>query len=107
MSKPVELTLLTKPGCHLCDDARAVVTQVCATLDGTLTVQLTEQNILDDAGLARRYAEDIPVLFVNGKRHAVWHVDAERLTTAMLKAAKLTKTGTAAKDRTPAQKELP
>jgi len=80
----VELLLLTRPGCHLCDDARAVVEQVRARLDaGGIATSLDEKNILEDAELTRRHAEDIPVLFVNGRRHATWMVDPVRLTAAV------------------------
>ncbi len=89
MPEPVELTLLTKPGCHLCDDARVVVEQVCDDVrSGGLAVKLDERNILEDAELMRAHAEDIPVVFVNGRRHAIWRIDAERLLAAITKAAK-------------------
>ena len=89
MRRPVALTLLTKPGCHLCDDARAVVEQVRGELgEAGIVTSLEERNILEDAELARQHAEDIPVLLVNGRRHAIWRVDAVRLGAAIRKAAK-------------------
>jgi len=88
VSKPVALLLLSKPGCHLCDDARAVVEEVRASFaERGVAVAVEEQDILADPALARRHAEDIPVLFVNGRRHAVWRVDPERLTAAIERAA--------------------
>lgn len=89
MSKPVALTLLSKPGCHLCDDARAVVEGVLAEATATgVAVTLEELNILEDPELARLHAEDIPVLLVNGRRHAIWRVDPERLRAAIENAAR-------------------
>lgn len=89
MSKTVELTLLTKPGCHLCDDARAIVEGVCEDLRGRgVAIVLDERNILDDPELARLHSEVIPVVYINGRRHSIWKVDAERLTAALEKAAK-------------------
>ena len=89
MSKPVSLTLLTKPGCHLCDDARAVVETVRTELTGRrIETDLAEVNILNDPELARLHAEDIPVLLVNGRRHAIWRVDAARLTAAIERASR-------------------
>ena len=87
MSKTVELLLLSKPGCHLCDDARAVVSQVRTELASRgIDTMLSERNILEDPALARLYAEDIPVLFVAGKQHAIWRVDAQKLTRAIERA---------------------
>jgi len=74
------LTLIGKPGCHLCDDARKVVTEVLNEHRG---VRLKELSILDDAALNSRYSEDIPVLLLNGEVHAHWTVDPDRLRTAL------------------------
>jgi hypothetical protein len=77
------VTLLTKPGCHLCDDARPVVERVVAEHPGTT---LQELSILDDDALRLEYAEDIPVVLVDGRVHSNWHVDADRLRRALEKA---------------------
>jgi Glutaredoxin-like domain (DUF836) len=71
--------LLGKPGCHLCDEARVVVERVCDELG----IGWSERSILDDPDLTRRYAEQIPVTLVDGKQHAVWRVDEDRLRTAL------------------------
>ena len=88
MSKLVEIRLLAKPGCHLCDDARLVIEHTMAQLASRIDTQLVEINILDDPAIARLHAEDIPLVYVNGRQHAIWRVDAERLTAAIEKAAK-------------------
>jgi hypothetical protein len=75
--------LLTKPGCHLCDEARPIVESVVAAHPG---VTFTEQSILDDDALREEYAEDIPVVLVDGRVHSTWHVDADRLTAAIEQA---------------------
>jgi len=77
-----ELTLLTRPGCHLCDDARDVVAGVLADLPAG-AVTLTERSIVDDPELLARYAEDIPVVLVDGEVHAFWRVDPDRLRAAL------------------------
>ncbi|HEY8590948.1 MAG TPA: glutaredoxin family protein [Naasia sp.] len=77
-----ELTLLTRPGCHLCDDARDVVAGVLAGLPAG-AVALTERSIVDDPDLLARYAEDIPVVLVDGEVHAFWRVDPDRLRAAL------------------------
>lgn len=89
MPKPVELTLLSKPGCHLCDDARAVIDGVReALVEQGFEVTLDERNILEDPELARLHAEDVPVLLVGGRRHAIWRVDPARLRAAIERAAR-------------------
>lgn len=83
----VKLTLLGKPGCHLCDDARGVVADVMAALAGdpdAPALALEERSILDDPTLFDKYVEDIPVLMIDGKVHTYWRVDPERLTTSLL-----------------------
>ena len=85
----VSLTLIGKPGCHLCDDAREVVEGVRAeTAQRGIRTELEELNILDDPALARLHSEDIPVVLVNGRRHAIWRVDAEKLARAIDKASR-------------------
>ncbi|BDZ45587.1 glutaredoxin family protein [Naasia aerilata] len=83
----VPVTLLGKPGCHLCDDARAVVQRVLAELPAG-TAELDERNILEDEALAERYAEDIPVVLIEDRVHVFWRVDADRFRAAVLAAAR-------------------
>ena len=75
----MRVRLLGKPGCHLCDDARAVVDQVC----GDLGVGWDELSILDDPDLSTRYGEYIPVVFVDGEQHDFWRVSPDRLRAAL------------------------
>jgi glutaredoxin len=74
--------LYSKPGCHLCDDARAVIAQVCAELGESFDeVDITAGP--DAAELTRAYGEEIPVTFVDGRQHDFWRVDADRLRAAL------------------------
>ena len=73
------VTLIAKPGCHLCDDARAVITAVTAELGETFV----ERSVLDEPDLMARYAEEIPVTLVDGRQHDFWRVDADRLRAAL------------------------
>lgn len=77
------LTLVGKPGCHLCDDARAIVTDVLASHP---EVAFEELSILDDPQLLDRYAEEIPVLLIDGRVHTIWRVDRQRLESALAAA---------------------
>jgi hypothetical protein len=74
------LTLLGKPGCHLCDDARAVVLEVLAERP---EVAFEELSILDDPELLDRYVEEIPVVLIDDRVHTIWRVDPDRLRRAL------------------------
>ena len=88
----VTLTLIGKPGCHLCDDARAVIEQVRGELAASgVETTLVERNILEDERLARLHSEDIPVVLIGEKRHAIWRVDPDKLATAVQRAARAAK----------------
>jgi glutaredoxin len=69
----------TKPGCHLCDDARAVIAKVCTEL-GT---SYDEVDITGDPTLMDEYGEQIPVTFVDGAQHDFWRVEEDRLRAAL------------------------
>ena len=72
--------LLTRPGCHLCDDARPVVARVCADLG----VGWDEVDITADPVLEAEYWEQIPVTLIDGRQHDFWRVDEARLRAALL-----------------------
>ena len=73
------ITLIGKPGCHLCDDARVVVERVAADTGAGWQ----ELSILDDDGLCEQYAELIPVVLVDGEQHDFYRVDESRLRAAL------------------------
>jgi glutaredoxin len=73
------VTLYGRPGCHLCDDARAVIAGVCAELGE----EFVEVDIDDDPAWRERFAEEIPVTFVDGRQHDFWRVDPQRLRAAL------------------------
>jgi hypothetical protein len=73
------ITLIGKPGCHLCDEARLVVARVAADLG----VGWEERSILDDPDLHDRYWEQIPVTLVDGRPHDFWRVSEDRLRAAL------------------------
>ena len=83
----VDLTLIGKPGCHLCDDAREVIRSVVAELPADApVVAVDERNILEDTELRDRYVEEIPVVLIDGRVHTYWGVAPARLRTAILEA---------------------
>ncbi len=77
------LTLYGKPGCHLCDDARAVVLTARAGRE----VELVEVDVTLDPGLHRRYGERIPVLELDGEELFELFVDGDALQGRLDKVA--------------------
>jgi glutaredoxin len=65
------VALFSRPGCHLCDDARAVLDAVGEPYD--------EVNIEDDDALHRRYLERIPVVTVDGDEAFEFFVEESAL----------------------------
>jgi glutaredoxin len=69
----------SRPGCHLCEDAREVVERVCADL-GT---SYEEVDINTSPELVEAYGDQVPVTLVDGRRHDFWRVDEQRLRAAL------------------------
>jgi hypothetical protein len=74
------VTLLSRPGCHLCDDARDVISRVAAELG----IVWDERDITASADDLARYSEMIPVTLIDGVQHDFWRVSEERLRAALL-----------------------
>jgi len=90
VSQSIQLTLIGKAGCHLCDEARVVVNAVVGDFRAQYTgvarhvqVDLVEHDINFDDELRAKFAEEIPVLLINGKVHNYWRIDPERLRNAL------------------------
>ena len=82
----IHLTLIGKPGCHLCDEARDAIDGVLLEFrkaNPNTDVTLEEQNILEDEALRLKYSEEIPVLLIDGKMHNYWRIDDERSMRAL------------------------
>jgi len=73
----IALTLYSRPGCHLCDDMKAIVERVARTTTPAPTIEVVD--ISSDAELESRYGLEIPVLLVNGKKAAKYRVTEEEL----------------------------
>jgi glutaredoxin len=80
---PARVRLLTRAGCHLCDEARAVVAQVCAEVGETYEEVDLDVAAENDPALRRRYTDEVPVTFVDGAQHDYWRVDPARLRAAL------------------------
>jgi hypothetical protein len=73
------ITLLSRAGCHLCDDARAVIARVAAEL----CVGWEERDITSSADDLAQYSDMIPVTFIDGVQHDFWRVSEDRLRAAL------------------------
>lgn len=80
---PPRVVLYSKPGCHLCDEARTVVEAVCAETGESYD----EVDITTSEDLMARFGEEIPVTFVDGRQHDYWRVDPQRLREALAREA--------------------
>jgi glutaredoxin len=65
------LVLYTRAGCHLCDDAKAVLERIGEPF--------TEVDISTDAELTADYGDQLPVIMLDGREHGFWRVDEARL----------------------------
>jgi len=68
---PRAITLYTREGCHLCDDAKATISPLLAEFGATLR----EVDIDDNPLLHERYTNDVPVVFVGPDRFARHRLD--------------------------------
>lgn len=80
-TQPV-ITLLGRPGCHLCDAAREVIARVAADLG----VRWEERDITRSGDDLRAYGEMIPVTLIDGVQHDFWRVSEQRLRAALAEA---------------------
>jgi glutaredoxin len=71
---PREVTLYTRPGCHLCEEAKAAI----APLLREFVAVLREVNIDKDEILEERYGLDIPVIYIGARKAAKHRVDVKQ-----------------------------
>jgi glutaredoxin len=74
------VTLYSRPGCHLCDDAREALLRVARRTPFTID----EVDITTDDNLHARYLERIPVIALNGEELFDYHVDEDALERRIL-----------------------
>jgi glutaredoxin len=71
MSSKVQVIIYSKPGCHLCDEAKQAI--LAAGCNDQIT--LTEINIESNPDLMSKYRYDIPVIAINGVEAFIHRVD--------------------------------
>lgn len=72
---PARVVLLTSPGCHLCEEARAAMARVSERTG----VEWAELSLADRADLWREYGDRLPVVILDGREHGYWEVEEDRL----------------------------
>jgi len=80
---PLQVTLFTRPGCHLCDEAKAVLLPLLRAAGGSLR----EVNVDSDEDLRERYGNDVPVVFLGTRKVAKHRVDAQQFRKQLAEAA--------------------
>jgi hypothetical protein len=85
----IALTIYSRPGCHLCDEMKAIVRRVATSFPLT-PLTIIEVDISTDRALDERYGAEIPVLLVDGKKAAKYRIaeaELRRVLTARLEEA--------------------
>ena len=80
--RPERIVVLTRQGCHLCEEAIAQVAAVCVEIGEAYAVL----DVDSDPDLQRLYTDQVPVTFVDGAQHDFWRVDPARLKAALLRS---------------------
>jgi glutaredoxin len=72
---PREVVIYSRPGCHLCDEAKEVIKRVSARI----AITLHEVNIDNDPDARARFNEEIPVVFIDGKKAFKYRIEESEL----------------------------
>ncbi|MGE5325536.1 MAG: glutaredoxin family protein [Deltaproteobacteria bacterium] len=75
----IEVVVYSKPGCHLCDEVKAQL----ARLRASFNFEEREINILDDPRSFEVFKDDIPVVFINGKKAFKYRLDEKEFARRM------------------------
>ena len=76
----IALTIYSRPGCHLCEEMKAVVGAVARQI----ALRLDEIDISSDPALEALYGLEIPVLMVEGKKVAKYRIAEAELRNVLL-----------------------
>lgn len=81
---PWDVTLYSRPGCHLCEEAKAAI----APLLREFGAVLREVNIDEDSILMERYGWDVPVIFIGAHKAAKHRVDVAQFRQQLEEATR-------------------
>ena len=74
-----QVTLITRVGCHLCDDASALLRR----LAGELGFGYDEIDVDADRDRRNEYSDRVPVILIDGREHGYWRVEEARFRAAL------------------------
>jgi glutaredoxin len=81
-TEPLEVTLYTRPGCHLCEEAKSQIAPLLAEFGA----RLREVNIDADPELRERYNVDVPVIFLGHRKIAKHRIDTGQFRRQLVEA---------------------
>jgi glutaredoxin len=73
------VTVYSRTGCHLCENAIELIKSVKSDLDFELEIKLID----NDPQLEKMYGEQVPVILIDQQPHDYWRVDLARFTAAV------------------------
>jgi glutaredoxin len=74
-----QVTLITRAGCHLCEEAESVLRRMRDELD----FGYDELDVDADRDRRNEYSDRVPVILLDGKEHGYWRVEEDRLRAAL------------------------
>lgn len=80
-SEAVLVTVYTRDGCHLCDDAIETIDRVAASIARPVDVETVDVDA--DPDLRERYGERVPYVTVDGRPAFKYRVDADDLRATL------------------------
>lgn len=75
------VTLITRDGCHLCEDASTLL----RSLAGELGFGYDELDVDADRDRRNEYSDRVPVILIDGKEHGYWRVEEARFRAAVMR----------------------
>ncbi|MEN9381011.1 MAG: hypothetical protein RIR99_845 [Actinomycetota bacterium] len=75
------VTIYSRKGCHLCEDAH----QLLASVQEELAFEIDLIDIDGDAELIKLYSDQVPVIHIDGAHHDFYKVDLERFRSSLEK----------------------
>lgn len=82
LASPRDVTIYSRPGCHLCEEAKSQITPLLKEFKA----RLTEINIDEDPDLRARYDYDVPVIFLGARKAAKHRIDVAQFRRQLREA---------------------
>ncbi|MBI1987010.1 MAG: glutaredoxin family protein [Nitrospinae bacterium] len=83
--RDIKVRIFTKEGCHLCEEAKELIYRVQHS--SPIHFELEEVDITSDVGIYERFKEEIPVIFIDGKKAFKYRLDEREFRRRLARAA--------------------